>query len=92
MYVEYFTSAEDKEEDVAEICKIDYTIPVILFNQNQKPILIGLITSMQKVINVVNKINSETIKIEIEPIEIEDILSYSIIDDIEDHILPSSET
>lgn len=99
-------SNEDNDDShVTETCKIEYTIPAVVMpsdkaNSPKKlpilklPILIGLvgIPNIQKIIDIVNKIDSESIDIKINPIEVEGMLSYSIIDDIEDHILPSSKT
>ena len=80
--IEYFTSSS-LDDYIQEICKIDFEIPaVVILPDNSKknlPILIGLAgIDIQEMIDVINKIDNETIELEINPIEVDGMLSCSI--------------
>ncbi|MBX0312716.1 MAG: hypothetical protein JHC31_13280 [Sulfurihydrogenibium sp.] len=105
MYIEYFTSPYPDNNDnnyESETCKINYEIPVAVtippeleFIISEKPqIYIGLIEymSIEKAINKINEIDDDLIEIEIYPSKIQNILSYSIIENVKDHITSSSKT
>lgn len=87
MYAEYFTSPlnSDRSKYTIETSKIGYLIPTAVSFSNPDdddflmPIFIGLGISIQEIIDAVNKINNDTITIEMEPIEVDGILSLSIL-------------
>jgi hypothetical protein len=81
-YIEYFTLL-DSDLYVEETCKIEYKIPAAVSFSNcisNSKILIGLVgINMQKIIDTVEKINNDMVKIRINPIEVDGILSRSIV-------------
>jgi hypothetical protein len=93
-YIEYFTSTSSSDDYVSETCKIDLEIPAVVLPEEKDmerlPILMGLvgISSIEKIIDIINKIESETIEIRINPIETDGMFSYSITS-IEDHLFPA---
>lgn len=87
LYVEYFTTSQNNEDYVEEICKIDFAINCFVLPNEESieatstmPIVIGLVgVDIQEIIDLVNKIDNEIVEMEINPIEVDGMLSYSII-------------
>jgi len=83
--IEYFTTPQDNNDEdyVEEICKIDSQIMCFVSYEKEQmpiPIVIGLVgVNIKKIADYIGKINDEIVKLEINPIEVDGMLSYSII-------------
>jgi hypothetical protein len=83
--IEYFTTSRDNDKDYAEeICKIDSQMIMCSASHEKEqppiPIVIGLVgVSIEKIADYIGKINDEIIRLEIDPIEVDGMLSYSIV-------------
>jgi hypothetical protein len=84
-YIEYFTSSSsDSSDHIPETCKIELEVPVVILpreNLKRLPILLGLWISIEKAIDIISGIDSETIEMKVDSIvEVDGMLSCSILE------------